>query len=163
MEKYNVVLDNLKEAQIYLPTDIAISQLMEKTKLALSSLQKTEQPLSLQIQSTPGNTSNNTTVAQNSADSNVSTSKDPGNTLGNLQVSLTEAKSHIMKLKDINKSTDICEQQVTKKNEVWHMLHPNESLENSNFDYTLSYEVDPKKKVPPEVEELGRLFTLQFR
>ena len=40
-------------------------------------------------------------------------------------------------------------------NEIWAMLHGGRSMDNDDFDYPLSYEVDYTAKLPPEIDELG--------
>ena len=40
-------------------------------------------------------------------------------------------------------------------NEIWAMLHGGRSMDNDDFDYPLSYEVDYTVKLPPEIDELG--------
>lgn len=41
-------------------------------------------------------------------------------------------------------------------NEVWKMLHGDVDPNSQDFSYSLSFEIDPKAKVPEEIQEFGR-------
>lgn len=131
---------------------------MERTKLELNHLQKREQLIPLHIQCPPTQDITKSSTSSNivASDTLTTNNKDLKSSINNSQENLTKAKTDMVKFKPN------CEKQVDKRNEIWQILHPNEPIGNISFDYALSYEVDPKKKAPPEVEELGRLFGLML-
>ena len=53
-------------------------------------------------------------------------------------------------------TVELTPEQRMKNNEIWRIIHNYQGPEDGSYDYSLSYEIDATKKVPQEVEDLGR-------
>ena len=157
IEEYNEALENLQRASTLTPEDITIQQLIVKVKSEVSRLNANKNSFKgMFVQKkdkndTPTNSIPNKEKEQKQAPPVIQPEAKQASVNENNSKSTKKEKQ-----KSELKAIEMTPEQRKKNNEIWRMIHSYQGPEDGNYDYSLSYEIDLTKKVPQEVEDLGR-------